>query len=63
MILILKVFPHWEDGASDLVDTPGLKIENNVLDLVAIPEGGAADWFGVNRGDSKNVRDSYLEWS
>ena len=32
------------------MDTPGLKIENNVLDLVAIPEGGAADWFGVNRG-------------
>ena len=30
---ILKVFPHWEDGTSDLVDTPGLKIENNVLDV------------------------------
>ena len=27
------------------------KIENNVLDLGAIREGGASDWFGVNRGD------------
>ena len=33
--LILKVFPHWEDGTSDLVDSPGLKIENNVLDVGA----------------------------
>ena len=31
--VILKAFPHWEDGTSELVDTPGLKIENNVLDV------------------------------